>query len=142
MLCYNFVAEVEPLYYTNFDLINVVTSVDADMLGKLLEQSNYDERETEFLVKGFKSGFELGYCGKKHDIQCRAPNLKLRVGNETILWNKIMKEVKLKRYAGPYRHPLFTDFTQSPVGLVPKSNGDISLVVPEGWGLCQFMHTK
>ena len=45
-----------------------------------------------------------------------APNLKLTVGNETILWNKVMKEVKAKRYAGPFTE----DFIQSPIGLVPK----------------------
>ena len=34
-----------------------------------------------------------------------------------------MKEVKFKRVAGPFKEPLFKDFIQSPVGLVPKDEG-------------------
>ena len=34
-----------------------------------------------------------------------------------------MKEVRLKRYAGPFEDPPFKDFIQSPIGLVPKDNG-------------------
>ena len=45
------------------------------------------------LTKGFREGFSLGYQG---DIKVRrtAQNLKLHVGNETILWKKVMKEIK------------------------------------------------
>ena len=41
-----------------------------------------------------------------------------------------MKEVKLKRYAGPYKEiPYDNDFIQSPIGLVPKDNGhDMRLI--------------
>ena len=34
-----------------------------------------------------------------------------------------MKEVKEKRYAGPFRKVPFKNFIQSPIGLVPKDNG-------------------
>ena len=34
-----------------------------------------------------------------------------------------MKEVRLKRFAGPFEEPPFTDFIQSPIGLVPKDVG-------------------
>ena len=63
-------------------------------------------------------------------IQRTASNLKLRVGSQTILWNKIMKEVKLKRFIGPFAEkPPFRDFIQSPVGLVPKDSGqDMRLI--------------
>ena len=36
------------------------------------------------------------------------------------LWEKMMKEVKEKRFAGPYKWILFDNYVQSPVGLVPK----------------------
>ena len=39
-----------------------------------------------------------------------------------------MKEVKLKRFAGPFDKPPFEYFIQSPIGLVPKSNGDTRLI--------------
>ena len=49
-----------------------------------------------------------------------APNLKFRVGNPTILWNKVMKEVGLGRYAGPFKQIPFNNYIQSPIGLVEK----------------------
>ena len=39
-----------------------------------------------------------------------------------------MKEVSLGRYAGPYSSPPFENYIQSPIGLVPKSNGDTRLI--------------
>ena len=40
-----------------------------------------------------------------------------------------MKEVKLKRYAGPFESPPFEHYIQSPIGLVPKDNGkDVHLI--------------
>ena len=52
-----------------------------------------------------------------------APNLRLRVGSPKELWNKVMKEVELGRYAGPFEEPPFEYFVQSPIGLVPKDKG-------------------
>ena len=57
------------------------------------------------------------------DCKRTAPNLKLRIGNKTELWNKVMKEVDLGRYAGPFEDPPFDSFVQSPIGLVPKDKG-------------------
>ena len=45
------------------------------------------------------------------------------MGSPTILWNKVIKEVKLKRYAGPYSKPPYEHYIQSPIGLVPKNDG-------------------
>ena len=54
----------------------------------------------------------------------KAPNLKLTIGTKTDLWNKVMKEVQAKRYAGPFESiPFKDDYIQSPIGLVPKDNG-------------------
>ena len=52
-----------------------------------------------------------------------APNLKFVIGDKVELWNKVMGEIKLGRYAGPFRQPPFKDFIQSPIGLVPKDGG-------------------
>ena len=79
--------------------------------------------EIQFLVDGFKNGFDLGYGGSIKGIQRRAPNLKIRIGPSIQLWNKVMKEVKLGRYAGPFRNPPYKDYIQSPIGLVPKDGG-------------------
>ena len=40
-----------------------------------------------------------------------------------------MKEVKVKRYAGPFKQIPFEDYIQSPIGLVPKNSGrDVRLI--------------
>ena len=112
----------EVLMFQNFDLESIVTPVNYTKLETLLKQAKYNASKTKFLIEGFKNGFDIGYAGPEN-IQRRAPNLKLRVGNETILWNKVMKEVRDGRFAGPFLQPPFDNFIQSPIGLVPKDNG-------------------
>ena len=114
--------EPEILMFENFDLTNVVTPVKPDVLEQLLINENYNPEETRYLVDGFRRGFDIGYKGKT-DVKMTAPNLKLRVGSEMELWNKVMKEVKLKRYAGPFAEIPYDTFIQSPIGLVPKDQG-------------------
>ena len=112
----------EILYFENFDLENVITPVDSKKLHELLLTAGYDKTKTEFLVNGFNEGFSIGYNGNE-DVQLTAPNLKLTIGDHIELWNKVMKEVKEKRYAGPYEKIPFDKYIQSPIGLVPKDNG-------------------
>ena len=111
-----------------------------DKLENLLTESKYNKEKSQFLIDGFRHGFSLGYAGKTN-VKIRSPNLKFRgVGNKTNLWNKVMKEVKLKRYAGPFDTIPFENYIQSPIGLVPKDNGkDARLIFhlsyPRGSGL-------
>ena len=73
-------------------------------------------------------GFSLGYEGP-HNVKQYSPNLKLNNKTEEIvLWNKVMKEVKEGRYAGPFKTPHFDNFIQSPIGLVPKDKTDYHLI--------------
>ena len=118
----------EVLMFENMDLEHVISPVDVDKLEFLLNESNYDSAKTEFLINGFRNGFSIGYDSDKC-VHRTAPNLKLEVGNETILWNKVMKEVKEKRYAGPFEKIPFEYYIQSPIGLVPKDGGkDVRLI--------------
>ena len=105
------------------DLHTIKTPVNIKVLKQLLEESQYDSQEIEFLVDGFTDGFSIGYEGKE-DVKITSPNLKFRqVGND-ILWNKVMKEVKAERYAGPFEKIPFDNYIQSPIGLVPKDGGN------------------
>ena len=79
--------EEEVLYYENYDLENVITPVQVDLLEELLIRSRYDKNETEFLVNGFRNGFSIGYA-REDKVQLTSKNLKLKIGNETILLNK------------------------------------------------------
>lgn len=97
----------------------IITPVDPEKLKLMLDEANYDKKETEFLYEGFKYGFPLGYKGPQLR-QTKANNLKLRVGDHIDLWNKVMKEVENKRYSGPWENPPFDNYIQSPIGLVPK----------------------
>ena len=80
--------------YVNFDLEHIVTPVNPGVFGTLLRETNYDPTESEFLIRGFTEGFELGYEGplERHDSANNIP-LQVGVGSRTELWNKIMKEV-------------------------------------------------
>ena len=109
--------------FENFDLTNIVTPVDAKVLRELLIETNYDRAKTDVLIDGFINGFDIGYRGHLA-VQMKSPNLKFRkIGNKIQLWNKVMKEVKLKRYAGPFKDIPYHSYIQSPIGLVPKNGG-------------------
>ena len=108
--------------YHNHDLENIITPVDADKLEQFLKKTNYDKKETEFLVNGFRNGFDLGYRGPEK-IKQTSNNLKFTIGDKIELWNKVMKEVKENRYAGPFETIPFEHYIQSPIGLVPKDGG-------------------
>ena len=104
-------------------MTTVTTAVDVDEYEKLLTETNYCLTETKFLVDSFRHDFDLGYRGPIEGVRCNAWNLKLRDGTQIDLWNKVMKEVKLGRYAGPFSDPPFKNYIQSPIGLVPKDGG-------------------
>ena len=122
MFCFLSIDSIEVLNYVNKDLSKIVTPVNVKIYERLLKESGYDKYKTKYLVQGFKSGFDLGYEGPKR-IKRTAKNLQLRVGSKVELWNKVMAEVKAKRYAGPFEEVPFRYFIQSPIGLVPKDKG-------------------
>ena len=80
-------------------------------------------------MDGFTNGFSIEYHGDEQ-VKLMADNLKFTIGDEVDLWNKVMKEVKLKHYAGPFKEiPYENNYIQSPIGLVPKDNGkDMRLI--------------
>ena len=110
------------MYSSNFNVDTIYSPVDHRALAQLLEETGYNKDESAYLTKSFEEGFDLGYRGPKF-AQLTSPNLKFTVGNKTELWNKVMKEVELGRYAGPFESIPFEFFIQSPIGLVPKDGG-------------------
>ena len=97
--------------------------VKIDKFHQLLVESKYDTEKTNFLIDGLKNGFDIQYQGPT-DRRSTSNNIPFSVGNETELWNKIMKEVKLKRVAGPFKSIPFDNYIQSPIGLVPKAGSE------------------
>ena len=109
-------------YFLNLDLESVVTPIRIEKYEQLLRDTKYPAEDWDFLVRGFKEGFDIGYDGPAVQ-QNRAENIPFTIGNEAELWNKIMKEVKLGRYAGPFKNIPYQNFIQSPIGIVPKGGG-------------------
>ena len=122
-VCILEVKQQDILWYENYDLEHIITPVKHKVLGKMLKQAGYNKKKTRYLVNGFKNGFSLHYEGLRKNLQMTSRNLPITVGSEIELWNKVMKEVKLKRYTGPFEKPPFESYIQSPIGLVPKDNG-------------------
>ena len=106
-------------YAENYDLDNIITPIKVRQFVQELKNAQYDKKEIEYLEEGLLNGFEIGYDGPERR-QSRAKNLPLKVGNKVELRNKLIKEVKLGRVAGPFDEIPFENFIQSPIGLVPK----------------------
>ena len=93
----------------------------------MLKHTSYDPDEIKFLEEGFTQGFDIGYEGPQQRTSF-SENIPLSVGTEIDLWNKLMKEVRLKRVAGPFEKVPFDNFIQSPIGLVPKAGNQTRLI--------------
>ena len=114
--------DVEVEYVANRNLEDLVTPIKVPVLNKMLVEAECPDKERLFLIKGFTEGFDIGYVGPVKR-QSNSANIPFTVGNEVELWNKIMKEVRLGRYARPYEKIPYENYIQSPVGLVPKDGG-------------------
>ena len=96
-------------------------------LKKFLDETKYNENKAEELITGFTEGFDLGYAGVRTRCDVSS-NIPLRIGTKIDLWNKIMKEVQLGWYSGPYKEIPYQNYIQSPIGLVPKSGNKTRLI--------------
>ena len=105
--------------YSNLDLASLTSPIDVTQLELMLKESGYDRGKTKYLIQGFKNGFDIGYRGPTNRKDMSS-NIPIRIGSKLEMWNKIMKEVKNKCYAGPFEEIPFESYMQSPIGLVPK----------------------
>ena len=114
--------EAEGTGLFNHDLTSIVTPVKPTVLNRLLRQTSMLIQDIEFLVDGFTQGFDLCYWGPKHRAST-SRNLPFTIGDKSELWSKLLKEVRIVWVAGPFDQIPFSDFIQSPIGLVPKDGG-------------------
>ena len=115
------------LYAENYVLDDIVMPIKVHVLEKYLRESKYPDHLRHELVDGFTHGFDIGYRGKT-ERKDTSRNIPLRVGSKVDLWNKVMKEVALGRYAGPYDRIPYDNYIQSPIGLVPKAKNQVRLI--------------
>lgn len=85
---------------------------------------NYKHKQ--FLLNGFQHGFQLQYMGPRRPRH--ANNLQSAKQHPTIINQKISKELSLQRIGGPFKQPPFPTLQISPIGLVPKKDGDYRLI--------------
>ena len=85
----------------NYVLDDIVTPIDIEKYEYYLHATGFDAEKSEFLLHGFRNGFDIGYRGplQRRDL---SNNLPITVGLEGEIWEKLMKEVKLGRHAGLY----------------------------------------
>jgi hypothetical protein len=82
----------------------------------------YDDNIRLFLYRGFTEGFRLEFTGPRTPRFCS--NLQSVRQHENIALEKLSKEISLNRIAGPFNVPPFKNLQCSPIGLVPKKDGD------------------
>ena len=129
------------LNFSNQDLMNIVTPINANRLKACLEEANYDQDKIDYLYQGFTNGFDFGYAGPcdRHDT---SDNIPLRLGTKTDLWNKVMAEVEKGRYVGPFERPPYDSYMQSPIGLVPKAGGKTRLIFHLSFDFGKAQHQR
>ena len=66
--------------FENYDIMNIITPIKMNVLKRLLREMNYDKAKSEYLIQGFKNGFDIGYRGPelRRDI---SENIPIRVGS-------------------------------------------------------------
>ena len=93
------------------------TPIRVAPLARLLREVKYPN--SDFIVKGFTSGFDLGFVGPRTSLSSNN-NLSVNLNPEAAI-QKVMGEVELGRIAGPFADIPFPDFKCSPLSLREKS---------------------
>ena len=98
-------------FYSTPDYKDIVTPINVQLFKRLLLEANYDKDKTQKLISGFEHGFNIGYAGPMNRKD-ESENIPFAVGDAFDMWEKIMKEVSLGRYAGPFTELPFEYFVQ------------------------------
>ncbi len=112
-----------------------------------------NKKAAKILKDGFSFGFKLGYRGPREARD--SPNLKSVIQDPKSARQKLQKEIKLGRIAGPFQSRPIQDLIVSPIGLIPKAEkGKFRLIqhlsFPKGESLndgidrenCMVQYTK
>ena len=72
---------MEPIYFENYDLENIIMPIKVNIFIRKLKKANYNAKEIEYLQDGFQSGYDIGYEGPKIR-RSESENIPLKVGSK------------------------------------------------------------
>ena len=91
-------------------------------------------KERHSLIEGFTFGFDLGFEGIAKNVVCN--NLKSAFEFRKLVQEKIAKELRLGRIAGPLGTPPFETFVTSSLGVVPEKESGCLLYTSDAADDC------
>ena len=102
----------------------IVMPIKVSKLTHLLDI--YNANVAQFLINGFECGFKIPYYGSS----CfkKTWNLQSALEILQVLQQTIQKEIDAGRVVGPFQEPQFPNCQVSPLGPVPKKNGDSRII--------------
>ena len=108
--------------------LSIVSPIKVDVLEKYLEK--YPCQGTrEYLVSGFRYGFDIGFRGSFDDPNSRPRNLLSARKNVDQVTEAIAKELSRGHTSGPFPYPPFPHTHCSPIGFAPKPDGSVRLIL-------------
>ena len=84
--------------YTDLNWNNIVTPIKIDQYQYWLEKYEYPTDKINYLLNGFKCGFDIGHRGPLRR-KSNSQNIPLSVGSHLEIWNKVIKEVRMGRFS-------------------------------------------
>ena len=100
---------------------NLPTPINPNKLGQLLVSANYPADLTKNLLEGFEAGFSIGFQGDRSSAM-QSKNLKSYDNLESVVEQKLEKEIAKDRISSGYATPPYPNLFCSPIGLVPKKS--------------------
>ena len=107
---------------------SVCSPVRVDALSHFLELYPFPEIR-DYLINGFRNGFDIGFRGSFEDDNARPRNLRSARDNVEQVSEAIIKELSRGHTAGPFPHPPFPFTHCSPIGSAPKPDGSVRLIL-------------
>ena len=108
--------------------LNIVSPIKVDVLEKLLKHYPCPGSR-DYLVSGFRYGFDIGFRGSFEDPNSRPRNLLSARNNVEQVSEAIVKELSRGHTSGPFPHPPFIHTHCSPIGSAPKPDGSVRLIL-------------
>ena len=108
--------------------LRIITPINVDVLERYLQRYPCPGSR-EYLLAGFRHGFDIGYRGTFQNVDSRPENLRSARDNPEGVTQAIAKELRRGHTSGPFPHPPFTHTHCSPLGAAPKPDGSVRLIL-------------